>query len=423
MSEVIQCNSCGSANQLPDGRNSMFCAFCGSAIEKKAIITENKNTNKENNLLSKPQIDYDENKLLELDYLIDSKLGTLSLKSKEITSIKEITDWFTDKELENIGYLNLENNNISDLSRLELFGNLRGIDLSKNNLDKFEYENLPSNLAVIRLENNNIKHVPISFINSRASSVIYMNNNPLDINSILDLENSDNTVLLKKLKDRNLEIYHDRLYGIDSIYKNMDNAIKKYPHDLEHYVNEYYNSIKEMYQFHFRLHTNIDLSKLISKNLKVEKNKSGISSTISRLNATLERSYFLNSIKSNVLFAVGINNLENEDKARATAEKIFDRLIGKTNNQTSNNQSTKEGGKCFIATATMGSYNHPEVMELRQFRDNWILRQNWGENFVKWYYHYGEKLAKIIEASNLLKKISYCLVVKPLVIISRIILK
>lgn len=35
MSELLQCPSCGGSNQLPEGKNSMFCAFCGNAIEKK----------------------------------------------------------------------------------------------------------------------------------------------------------------------------------------------------------------------------------------------------------------------------------------------------------------------------------------------------------------------------------------------------
>lgn len=81
------------------------------------------------------------------------------------------------------------------------------------------------------------------------------------------------------------------------------------------------------------------------------------------------------------------------------------------------------GGNCFIATATMGSYDHPIVLELRHFRDNWILEKSWGEAFVKWYYHYGAKAAKFIEKSFVLKKISYLLIVKPLFIISRLIQK
>jgi hypothetical protein len=76
---------------------------------------------------------------------------------------------------------------------------------------------------------------------------------------------------------------------------------------------------------------------------------------------------------------------------------------------------------CFIATAAVGSYYHPEVMELRKFRDNWILKKQWGESFVKWYYHYGAIAAKFIEKSFVLKKLSYLLIVKPLVYLSRIV--
>ncbi len=87
----------------------------------------------------------------------------------------------------------------------------------------------------------------------------------------------------------------------------------------------------------------------------------------------------------------------------------------------SNYEAPKQKGNCFIATATMGSYDHPEVMELRNFRDNWILEKKWGEGFVAWYYHYGSIAAKSIEKSFVLKKICYLLIVKPLVYLSRIV--
>ena len=78
-------------------------------------------------------------------------------------------------------------------------------------------------------------------------------------------------------------------------------------------------------------------------------------------------------------------------------------------------------GECFIATAALGSYDHSQVIELRHFRDQWILTKNWGAGFVKWYYHYGAIAAKFIEKSFTLKKLSYLFIVKPLVILSRIV--
>lgn len=59
-------------------------------------------------------------------------------------------------------------------------------------------------------------------------------------------------------------------------------------------------------------------------------------------------------------------------------------------------------------------------MELRHFRDGWILEKSWGERFVNWYYHYGAIAAKLIEKSFVLKKLCYLLIVKPLVYLSRI---
>jgi hypothetical protein len=84
-----------------------------------------------------------------------------------------------------------------------------------------------------------------------------------------------------------------------------------------------------------------------------------------------------------------------------------------------NTVQKEKTGNCFIATATMGSYDHPMVVELRGFRDNWILKKSWGNKFVNWYYKYGAVLAKLIDKSILVKQICYLLIVKPLVIFSR----
>lgn len=81
------------------------------------------------------------------------------------------------------------------------------------------------------------------------------------------------------------------------------------------------------------------------------------------------------------------------------------------------------GGDCFIATATMGDYDHPTVMDLRNFRDNWIMQKKWGSNFVKFYYKYGQYPANFIARKNWRKKISYYLIVKPLHSLSNLVRK
>lgn len=76
-------------------------------------------------------------------------------------------------------------------------------------------------------------------------------------------------------------------------------------------------------------------------------------------------------------------------------------------------------GGCFIATAAMGDYNHPVVIDLRCFRDQWLLKRNWGVNFTSWYYTNGPKAAYHIERSKFLKKITFVFIVKPLHILTK----
>jgi len=80
-------------------------------------------------------------------------------------------------------------------------------------------------------------------------------------------------------------------------------------------------------------------------------------------------------------------------------------------------------GGCFIATATMGDYNHPTVLQLRYFRDDFIIKRSWGRNVINFYYRWSPYLAKIIKKSNVLRKLSYYILVKPLSFIASKIIK
>jgi hypothetical protein len=85
--------------------------------------------------------------------------------------------------------------------------------------------------------------------------------------------------------------------------------------------------------------------------------------------------------------------------------------------ETKEKNEPKKG--CFIATATMGDYDHPVVMDLRMFRDNWLLKRDWGVRFTNWYYTHGPKAAHIIEKSFFLRRLTFIFVVKPLQIITK----
>ena len=78
-------------------------------------------------------------------------------------------------------------------------------------------------------------------------------------------------------------------------------------------------------------------------------------------------------------------------------------------------------GNCFVATATMGDYTHPIVIQLQDFRDSYLINKTWGKSFIKWYYKNGPYFASFIDKSNLLKKLSYWLLIRPLFHVSKLV--
>lgn len=50
------------------------------------------------------------------------------------------------------------------------------------------------------------------------------------------------------------------------------------------------------------------------------------------------------------------------------------------------NSNSKKGEGCYIATMAYGDYGHPQVMVLRQYRDNVLKKNIVGRLFVSFYY-------------------------------------
>ncbi len=61
------------------------------------------------------------------------------------------------------------------------------------------------------------------------------------------------------------------------------------------------------------------------------------------------------------------------------------------------------GGGCFIATAAYGSYLHPQVQLLRDFRDEYLLTNAPGRAFVSFYYRHSPPLADMIAQHSILR--------------------
>lgn len=64
---------------------------------------------------------------------------------------------------------------------------------------------------------------------------------------------------------------------------------------------------------------------------------------------------------------------------------------------------TNEG--CYIATMTYGDYNHPQVLELRKFRDDVLRRSITGRAFIKCYYNISPYLVEILKDYKRVNKV------------------
>jgi len=80
----------------------------------------------------------------------------------------------------------------------------------------------------------------------------------------------------------------------------------------------------------------------------------------------------------------------------------------------SSSRSSSSSGGCFVATATMGNYNHPIVLDLRIFRDESLRKSITGRIFIYIYYKIGPFFANIIKESRTLRNLSFKFLIKPL---------
>jgi hypothetical protein len=76
---------------------------------------------------------------------------------------------------------------------------------------------------------------------------------------------------------------------------------------------------------------------------------------------------------------------------------------------------------CFVVTATLGDEDHPDVLFLRSFRDQLLVRSKLGLAFVGWYYQYGPAIARRIASSKCACSVSYLFLVAPAVRVARVI--
>jgi hypothetical protein len=60
-------------------------------------------------------------------------------------------------------------------------------------------------------------------------------------------------------------------------------------------------------------------------------------------------------------------------------------------------KSTPKAEGCYIATMAYGDYDHPQVLTLRYFRDDYLSKTLLGRSFIKFYYFISPKMVKVFQ--------------------------
>jgi len=89
---------------------------------------------------------------------------------------------------------------------------------------------------------------------------------------------------------------------------------------------------------------------------------------------------------------------EGETRARDTAKHNLQLIEEKL--EESKGKDKKEG--CYIATACYGSYDAPELLILRQYRDERLAKNYWGRLAISFYYRCSPYLASTLKSNQAL---------------------
>lgn len=81
---------------------------------------------------------------------------------------------------------------------------------------------------------------------------------------------------------------------------------------------------------------------------------------------------------------------------KSTISGIHDQLKN-VRRQTRPSSSSSSSGGCYIATMAYGDYDHPQVLVLRRFRDDFLSKTVIGRSFIKFYYRYSPILVEKLE--------------------------
>ena len=119
----------------------------------------------------------------------------------------------------------------------------------------------------------------------------------------------------------------------------------------------------------------------------------------------------------------GMNKQKEEEKKREEEKKenskLIDEILEESKKKSEYRAKKKElkkssNSSCFVVTATMGDENHPIVNDFRNYRDEQLLTNFLGKQFVNFYYQIGPYLAYVIKKNTRLRNIVFENFIKPI---------
>ena len=104
--------------------------------------------------------------------------------------------------------------------------------------------------------------------------------------------------------------------------------------------------------------------------------------------------------------AIGSMDLRQDFRTRYNTNRTsLTNLKNQLANVGSSSGRSSGGGSCYIATMAYGDYNHPQVMILRNFRDEYLDKSMLGKWFIKIYYRYSPKLVELLKDKKTINNI------------------
>ena len=88
---------------------------------------------------------------------------------------------------------------------------------------------------------------------------------------------------------------------------------------------------------------------------------------------------------------------DNFNQNKNALVNLASQLLPQDQRSSTPSRSTGKKGPCYIATMAYGDYDHPQVMVLRDFRDQWLNKYILGKWFIRAYYRYSPKLVEALE--------------------------